>query len=386
MTTRLDSTRRLAGDVALALAAAVLMVLGTSGVSADGSPPNLQGWLLLLAAAAVLVLRRRWPTVVMGTTIVCGLAYTALGNPGAFYAVAIGIGIYTVASTGHRLMAAAGVAGAFGLFLVADLVLETGHILTGGGALWFLGWLTVALLLGEVSRSRSAYITAVQDRAVEAERSRHEQVLRRAGEERIQIAREIHDVLAHSISIINVQAGAALHHLDTDPDQARDALLTVRQTGKQVLRELRSSLGVLRDPNGQIEAPRAPSPGIADIHQLVSATQEAGLSVKLEHNSGSGTVPADVELAAYRIVQEGLTNVTRHAYATAVTVTIDHRPAELIVRIDDNGNGSPADNALGHGITGMKERVAALGGHLHAGPKPEGGFRVEGRIPLGEQP
>ncbi|MGH3650357.1 MAG: sensor histidine kinase, partial [Acidimicrobiia bacterium] len=259
------------------------------------------------------------------------------------------------------------------------------HILTGGGALWFLGWLTVALPLGEVSRSRSAYITAVQDRAVEAERSRQEQVLRRAGEERMQIAREIHDVLAHSISIINVQAGAALHHLDTNPNQARDALLTVRETGKQVLRELRSSLGVLRDPNGQIEAPRAPYPGIADIDRLVSATQEAGLSVELERNRRSDTVPADVELAAYRIVQEGLTNVTRHANATTVTVTIDHRPAELIVRIDDNGHGSPADNAGGHGITGMKERVAALGGYLDAGPKPEGGFRVEARIPVGEQ-
>ncbi|MGH8945469.1 MAG: DUF7134 domain-containing protein, partial [Acidimicrobiia bacterium] len=130
MTTTVDSSGPRSGDVALALAAALLMVLGTSGVSAGGNPPDLLGWLLLLAAAAVLAFRRRWPIQVMGTAIVLGLAYTILGNPGAFYTVAIGIGIYSVAATGHRLITIAGIAGSFGLFLVADLVFGTGHILT----------------------------------------------------------------------------------------------------------------------------------------------------------------------------------------------------------------------------------------------------------------
>lgn len=200
----------------------------------------------------------------------------------------------------------------------------------------------------------------------------------------MRIARDLHDILAHSISIINVQAGAALHHLDTSPDEARAALLTVRNTGKQVLRELRSSIGVLRD-SGHSDAPRTPSPGIADIDQLVAATRETGLSVDLEHAGDPNPVPADVELAAYRIVQEGLTNVTRHAAATKVTVKVDRRPEELVVRIDDDGLGSRATPGKGHGITGMKERVAALGGQLYAGPKRSGGFRIEGRIPLADQ-
>ncbi|MGH8944746.1 MAG: sensor histidine kinase, partial [Acidimicrobiia bacterium] len=259
-------------------------------------------------------------------------------------------------------------------------------ILTGGGVLWFLGWLTVAGLVGEVARSRSDYLTLIQQRALEAERTREEEARRRAGEERMQIARELHDVLAHSISIINVQSGAALHHLDTDPDKTRNALLTVRDTGKQVLRELRTSIGVLRDPDGHMDAPRVPTPGISDIDQLVSATREAGLSVDLERRGEPEGVPADVELAAYRIVQEGLTNVTRHAEATSVTVAVEHRPDELVVRVDDDGRGVPARPGDGHGITGMRERVAALGGDIYAGPKPGGGFRVEGRIPLDEKP
>lgn len=377
-----DSRSRLPADVALALAAAVLMVLGTSGVSARNTPDPM-GWLLLLGAAAVLVFRRRWPIQVMATTIVLGLAYTTLGNPGAFYTVAIGVGIYSVAAAGHRLVALAGVAGSFGLFLAADLLLETGHILTGGGVLWFLGWLTVAGLLGEVARGRSEYLAAIQQRALEAERTREEEARRRAGEERMRIARDLHDILAHSISIINVQAGAALHHLDTNPDEARVALVTVRDTGKQVLRELKSSIGVLRD-SGHSEAPRTPSPGIADIDQLVTATRDTGLSVDLEQAGDPNPVPADVELAAYRIVQESLTNVTRHASATKVTVRVDRRPEELVVRIDDDGLGSRAATGRGHGITGMKERVAALGGQFYAGPKSGGGFRVEGRIPLAD--
>jgi MYXO-CTERM domain-containing protein len=384
-----EPTRRLTGDLALGLAAAVLMVLGTSGVSARGTPPSPQGWLLLLAAAAVLVFRRRWPTAVMWTAIACGLAYSALGNPGAFYTVAIGIGIYSVAATGHRMAAVAGLAGAFGLFLAADLVLETGHLMTGGGALWFLGWLTVALLLGEVSRSRSDYIAAVQERAVEAERSRQEYALRRAGEERMQIARDLHDVLAHSISIINVQAGAALHHLDTDPDKAQEALLTVRETGKRALRELRSSIGVLRRaddrPDGDEQsAPRRPSPGIEDLESLVETTRRAGLHVELLRQGNPQAVVPQVGLAAYRIIQESLTNVARHAGATTATVTISHRPHQLVLRVDDDGRGAPTEVVDGHGIDGMRERVAALRGVLQVGSRPGGGFRVEARIPLAD--
>lgn len=385
MTTLVGSTTRRPGDVALALAAAVLMVLGTSGVSTRGDPPEPLGWLLLVTAAAVLTFRRRWPTAVMWATITAGFIYDALGNPGAFYTVAIGIGIYSVAAARRRWTAVAGVLVAVGVFFAADLVVETGHTLTGEGALWFVGWMTVALLLGEVTRGRFQYMAAAEQRAFEAERTREEEARRRAGEERMRIARELHDVLAHSISIITVQAGAALHHLDTHPDQAREALITVRETGKQVLRELRSSLGVLREPTTDIDAPRAPTPGIGEIDDLIAASRQTGIDLTLQEQGDLDSIPADVGLAVYRIVQEALTNVTRHAGKASATVTIDHRPGELLVRVDDNGSGSTTEPSHGHGLTGMRERVTALGGHLHAGSRPDGGgFRVEGRIPLSD--
>lgn len=382
-----DPTRRWVGDAALGLAVAVLMVLGTSGVSTDGTRPDALGWVVLVGAAAALAFRRRWPIAVMWTAVVLGLAYTLLGYPGGFYTVAIGMGIFTVAATRHRWAALAGLLGGFGLFLLADLVTETGHLIAGGGALWFLGWLTVAYLLGEVTRSRSDYIAAVQERAAEEERSRQEEALRRAGEERMEVARELHDVLAHSISIINVQAGAALHHLDSSPDRSREALTTVRETGKRALSELRSSIEVLRRRDARepsAPAPTRPSPGLGNIGDLAESTRLTGLHVDVVER-GDPEVPAPVGLAAYRIVQESLTNVARHAGATTATVTVDRRPERLVVRVDDDGNGATSDAGGGHGIDGMRERARALDGELAAGSRPEGGFRVEARFPLGEQ-
>lgn len=381
----LDPTRRWVGDVALALAVAVLMVLGTSGVSANTTPPDGLGWVLLVAAAGALVLRRRWPIAVMWTTISLGLAYTVLGYPGGFYTVAMGVGIFTVAATHHRRAALAGLVIGFASFLVADLVMDLGHLIAGGGALWFLGWLMVGLLLGEVARSRSDYIGAVQERAAEEERSRQEQALRRVGEERMEIARELHDVLAHSISIINVQAGAALHHLDTSPEQSREALTTVRETGKRALSELRSSIEVLRRSDAvepSLFAPTRPSPGLEDIHDLAETTRLTGLDVDVVAR-GRRDVPAPVGLAAYRIVQESLTNVARHAEATTATVTVDRLDDRLVVRVDDDGRGPPTGMDAGHGIDGMRERARALDGEVEAGSRPEGGFRVEARFPLG---
>lgn len=377
--------RRWAGDVALALAVAAVMVLGTSGVNANTTPPDALGWVLLVAAATALVFRRRWPIAVMWTSTLMGLIYAVLGHPGGFYTVAMGVGIFTVAAAHRRRAALAGLLIGFGLFLGADLAMELGHLIAGGGALWFLGWLTVAFLLGEVARNRSDYIGAVQERAAEEERSRQEQALRRVGEERMEIAREIHDVLAHSISIINVQAGAALHHLDTSPEQSREALTTVRQTGKRALSELRSSIEVLRRSDAQgpsAPAPTRPSPGLDDIQDLAETTRLTGLDVNVEAR-GTADVPVPIGLAAYRIVQESLTNVARHAEATIATVLVDLHDDRLVVRVDDDGRGAPAEVVRGHGIDGMRERVRALDGELTAGPRPEGGFRVEARFPLG---
>jgi signal transduction histidine kinase len=240
--------------------------------------------------------------------------------------------------------------------------------------------------MGEVSRDRVARAAADEQRARDAERHRREETLRRAGEERMRIAREVHDVLAHSISIINVQAGVAAHHFETDPDKARAALDTVRNAGKDALRELRSSLGVLRDSDADSEAPREPSPGIRDVDELIAGVEETGLTVHLERIGDPESVPADVGLAVYRVIQESLTNVSRHARASIVGVTIDRRPQQVLVRIEDDGVGLTGTTPDGHGIVGMRERLRLLGGHLDVGPAENGaGLVVEGRIPLGEQ-
>lgn len=378
-----DRARPEVADLALVLAAIVVMVMGTIGVSRSSAPPDPVGWLLLVAAGGALWFRRPWPTAVMWIVIATGLAYDLLGNPGAFSTVAIVLAIFSVASSGRRWTAIAGVVATLATFYLTDLIGDTGHVLNAEGALWFGGWLIAGFLMGEVSRARIDRAAAAEQRAREAERHRQEETLRRASEERMRIARELHDVLAHSISIINVQAGVAAHHLDTDVDKARAALKTVRDTGKQALRELRSSLGVLRDSESDIEPPRAPSPGVSEIEHLIVATRHTGLTIHLRQHVDPDTIPPDVGLAVYRTIQESLTNVTRHADAGVVTVIIDQRPDELLLRVEDDGIGYDGELGGGHGIVGMRERLRALGGHLDAGPRPDGrGFRVEGRIPL----
>lgn len=380
MATRSDRARRPLLDALLVVGASFIMAVGTVIVS-DHSPPGVAGWLLLLGSAAALWWRRERPVLVMWITIALGLVYHLFAFPGAFYTLAIVVGVYSAAAAGERLMSLVGVVAALGLFLVADSLFPTGHDFLGGGALWFGGWLAAGAVLGEAMRSRADYLAASEARAREAERHRQEEALRRVSEERVRIARDLHDVLAHSISIINVQAGAAAHHLDNDPDKSRDALNTVRETGKQALRELRSAISVLRD-GIQLEAPRSPSPGVADLDRLVETTRETGLEVDLHRRGDLTDLPADVELAVYRVVQESLTNVTRHAHATKAEVTIESRAVGLFLRIDDNGRGPTSADRVGHGISGMRERVRALGGRLEAGSRPGSGFRVEAEIPL----
>ena len=381
----LNRVRVRAGDFALVLAALGVMVLGTINIHLPSPPPDALGWSLLVIAGGALWFRRTRPVHVMWVVIAAGLIYDILGNPGAFSTVAIVIAIHSVASLGHRWTAVSGIAASLGLSYLGDLMFDTGHVLDFEGVLWFGGWLTAGLLMGEVSRDRVVRAAANEQRARDAERHRREETLRRAGEERMRIAREVHDVLAHSISIINVQAGVAAHHFDTDPDKARAALDTVRNAGKDALRELRASLGVLRDSDADSEAPREPSPGIRDVDQLVAGIEETGLTVHLERVGNPETVPADVGLAVYRVIQESLTNVSRHARASEVQVTIDRRPQEVLVRIEDNGVGFVGSTPDGHGIVGMRERLRLLGGHLDVGPAQNGeGLAVEGHIPLGE--
>ncbi|MGH3911143.1 MAG: sensor histidine kinase, partial [Pseudonocardiaceae bacterium] len=278
---------------------------------------------------------------------------------------------------GHRLLAWLGAAAAYGALLLV-LALPGGaqgaSLATAAGV---AAWVLVILLLCEALRVRT-------ERVAETARSQAEQDRRRASEERLQIARELHDVLAHNISLINVQASVALHLLDQQPDAARGALTTIKQASKDVLTEMRSVLGVLRAVDES--APRLPAPSLARLDELIASSRDAGLDLHTEVRGDPVPLPASVDAAAYRVLQEALTNAARHGAAPArATALITYRPGALSVQVDNQTPDAPPSGptGTGNGIAGMRERVTALGGEFSAGPLPTNReFRVLAEFPL----
>ncbi|MGO4420766.1 sensor histidine kinase, partial [Streptomyces sp. MCAF7] len=233
-----------------------------------------------------------------------------------------------------------------------------------------------------VAASELARVRREQWARERAEREAAER--RRADEERLRIARELHDVLAHSISVINVQAGVGLALLDQDPEQARTALTTIKAASKEALGEVRQVLDTLRAPG---DAPRSPAPGLDRLDELTEQARGMGLAVSVEVDGVRTALPPGTDLAAFRIVQEALTNIVRHSGSRTARVLLRYAPAELELRIDDDGPATavgPANGGAGggNGLVGMRERAAALGGTVVAGPRPDGGFRVRARLPL----
>jgi signal transduction histidine kinase len=245
----------------------------------------------------------------------------------------------------------------------------------------------MAAALGESVRSRRVVAVEALERAREAERTREEEARSQVYGERLRIAREVHDTVAHAIVIINVQAGVTAYLLDKRPEGAREALVTIEQTSAQALHEMRAVLGVLRDSDNG----RVPHPGLGQVNGLAAMAREAGLDIKLEMGSSTAPLASAVDHTAYRILQESITNVIRHVGPTRVTVALDYGTDALEVRVTDEGgrgpqppagtvNGSSAEP--GRGIVGMRERCALLGGELTAGPRQCGGFEVKARLPL----
>ena len=372
--------RAIVVDAAVTASVAVVSIAGTALIAPDrGRDPV--GAALLVAAAASLLVRRDRPTASVVLTLVASCAYSLLDFAGGFYTLAIGVALYSAVEADHRRQAAAGAAVALvGLFAIGVL-LHRGHVVDVTNAAWFGGMLVASLVLGEVVRGRRAYLEQVEQRALEAERSREEEALRRAGEERMRIARELHDVLAHRISSINVQSGVGFHLLDRDPNEARAALLAINVASKQALQELRSTLGVLRQADEAL--PRAPTPGLSRLDEVVADSRAAGVDVRVEMSGVADELPSSIDLAAYRIIQESLTNVVRHAKASHARVAVTQDTQAVDIEIEDDGQGVPAGwgSAGGHGMVGMRERVAALGGEFQAGPRKGGGFRVWARLP-----
>jgi signal transduction histidine kinase len=304
------------------------------------------------------------------------LVYVVLGYPKGPNFLAMIIAFFTAVMHGRRVVAWAVLAAEFVLFPWLPYWLGNEPAPTSTGLFGLAGWLLVLATVVEL-----VYIR--QQRLI---RAREEAARRRASEERLRIARELHDVLGHNISLISVQAGVALHLMDKRPEQARVALSVIRDASKEALHELRSVLDVLRQVNE--EPPRSPSPGLASLNELVARASEAGLQVHTEVSCDLKGLPASVDLAAFRIVQEALTNVMRHSGQTSSSVQVTCTKHELMLRIDnDVGSGLSRDGIRsGKGILGMKERATALGGVVEAGFHPDGGFRVFARLPLDGTP
>jgi signal transduction histidine kinase len=365
-------------DVALALAIGIVEILATH-LAAQTQPErrtlDATGTALLAAGAAALVVRRRYPVVALGVAEASMLLFWLLGYPRGPVFLAVAVAVFTAATAGRRAVAWGALLIGFAAISLLPHLLRNEQAPSPPVSVALAGWMVVLAVSAEVVRVR-------REREVAALRTRLEEEGRRASDERLRIARELHDVLAHSISVINVQAAVALHLIEERPEQARIALTAIKDVSKDALRELRSVLAALRQPDEPPE--RAPAPSLANLKELVTRTAAGGLEVRTEIDGPLERLPASVDLAAFRILQEALTNVIRHAGTSAATVRVVHDGALLVLEVEDDGRGLPSSGGASHGtgIQGMRERAAALGGAVEAGPRPGGGFRVLARLPL----
>jgi signal transduction histidine kinase len=410
-----------ARDVIFALGLTVVLVGGTYGEGHPKSPsdtiqfkgltiPHPGPGALALVAVACLALawRRQWPVAVLGVSTAAVCIFSLLGYVNGAAMLAPAIAVYSMATLVDAWRAA-------GLALAALIVLMAATAagnpfgkITGGGFYLIPGLIVGALLAGIAVANRRAYVASIQDRAQEDAR-------RQVVEERLRIARELHDVVAHTMATINVQAGSAAHVLATRPEVAAEALQAIKAASKDGLRELRAILNVLRQADDA--DPTQPTPGLAQLDTLVAGARRAGLETRLTVTGAAVPLPAAADLAAYRIIQESLTNTIRHAGPATAAVSVSYTGDEVRICVSDTGLGEPvlargddppeppdrrsaprpakpagrapatlATGTGGHGLAGMRERAIAVGGSVETGPAPGGGFRVTARLPLPGQP
>ena len=330
---------------------------------------------LLALGPAALLLRRIHPRPVLAFVFAVTAVYAIVGYPAGPVFLSLIVAFATVVRRGDRWLGAATIVVGYVVFLWAPAVFGTGTAAGVPQAAGLAAWLLVLMFAAELARGR-------HERQLAQRRSHEETARRLAEEERLRIARELHDVLAHNISLINVQSGVALHLLEERPEQARTALSIINEASADALREMRSVLGVLRRVDET--APRRPAGGLDRLAELVERAGAAGVHVEPRVEGAPRALDAAVDLAAYRIVQESLTNVVRHAPGARAAVTVGYGPDAITIEVRDEGGelGMPAGAGTGNGIAGMRERATALGGALEAGPLPGGrGYRVWARLP-----
>lgn len=375
--------RRMAVDAGLAVAVlAAAQIAIVTGREAQATPRDWLAYALGLAMAVPVLARRRRPVGGLYAVSAALLAFYAIGYPGFPPSLVLAVPLYDVARAG-RLWWALPVPVAF-LAAGFAVSMRRGSAPLDSVAVFLpeVAVAAVAMLLGALMRSRGAYAEEVRERLRLAELDREREAQRRVAEERLRIARELHDTVAHAVTTMTVQSGAALQLLDRDTSRAREALSAIRTTGKEALAEMRATLRVLRGDEPAAVAPPVGGAGLGRLPGLLEAVRAAGLEVDLD--GVVPVVPEPVDGAAYRIVQEALTNVLRHAGPAArARVRLSTTPQTLMVEVSDDGiGGGSTGNAAGHGVIGMRERAEALRGDLQAGPRPEGGYRVHAVLPL----
>jgi signal transduction histidine kinase len=342
--------------------------------------PPLVAYLVVGLPAVALIWRNRWPVTVFFLTVAGAVAWAAFGQIDGAALVPVIVALYWLALTRPRHVAlTAGISGAAAIFLAEGLFGPFGWLGGPNATMW--PELLAAGAVGGYVAARRQWQAAERDRAERAQQVREDETRRRVDAERMRIARELHDVVAHSMAMINVQATAAALQLADDPARVSEALQAIRSASKSGLRELRAILEVLRQVD---EGSRTvPVPDLRGIQTLVDATSAAGTPTTLRADGDVTSLPAPVALAAYRIVQESLTNVVRHAGPAPATVTLVREDGHLIVDVVNEGSAAhvPFGDGAGTGLAGMRERATALGGTLEAGARPGGGFGVHAKLP-----
>jgi len=389
LTKRLRPGDWLAIDCVIAVLLAVVFLVGSTR-PAYGIPIWV-AHVFALASTLPAAVRRLWPLPVLGVVLAGSVAAMAIGT-GKDPSVVVALALYLVALRYPRRTSAAVLAGV--------LAATAAGTVAGGAALAYSGAGTVAArvvgeavflaagwAIGIAVREQRAYAAGLREQAGRRVQAQLAEARRTVAEERLRIAREMHDVVAHSLSLIAMQAGVGNYVAAARPEEAARTLASIEATSRAAMREMRRLVGVLRDDQASPEL--APAHGLADVGQLLTGTADAGVRVQLEIRGRQHPVPPGVDLAAYRIVQEALTNVVKHAQATESRVVVTYADDAICLEITDAGHGAPADSvtaSAGHGIAGMAERVSLFGGDFHAGPLPGRGFRVAARLPLDSAP
>jgi signal transduction histidine kinase len=359
------------GDGLLAL----LLVVPSATTIGDAEPDPIALFIaFVLLETLPLAVRRYWPRAVFAITLGAALGNTLLTDSPAL-PVGVVVALYTVAAHCDRrtaLRAALATALLVPALFISPEGGDGAPLVLPAALLLVIGW-----VLGDNLRTRRAYLRELESKAERLEREREQNARRAAADEQARIARELHDVIAHNVSVMVVQAAAAGDVFDSQPEKARDALASIEHTGREALTELRRLLGAVRTEDGKV-----PQPGLGRLPDLLNQVRAAGLEVDLTTEGERRQLPIGIDLSAYRIVQEALTNTLKHAAARRAEVVLRYSDEELAIDVLDDGRGLTTNGDPGQGLIGMRERVALYNGDLAARPRPEGGFAVSARFPL----